>query len=113
MDNRCAIFLKADPLLKRDIYVIKTLLNIYNEVDIILDRKWQKDKYLLNFTERCEIINHDLKVVQMVYGEDAYGAMSKFYDKQQQTYNEQLDFHRQEMDLWYARMEAAEEGSKE
>lgn len=61
MDNRCAIFLKADPLLKRDIYVIKTLLKIYNEVDIILDRKWQKDKYLMNYTERYEIIKHDLK----------------------------------------------------
>ena len=61
MDNRCAIFLKTDPLMKKDVIVIKTLLKLYNEVDIILDRKWQKDKYLLNFTERCEIIKHDLK----------------------------------------------------
>ena len=62
MDNRCAIFLKADPLMKKDVIAIKMLLNIYNEVDIILDRKWQKDKYLLNYTERCEIIKHDLKL---------------------------------------------------
>ena len=61
MENRCALYLKADPLMKKDIIAIKMLLKLYNTVDIILDRKWQKDKYLLNFTERCEIINHDLK----------------------------------------------------
>jgi dephospho-CoA kinase len=61
MINRCAIFLKADPLMKKDVIAIKTLLTMYNEVDLILDRKWQKDKYLLNYTERCEIIKHDLK----------------------------------------------------
>jgi hypothetical protein len=61
MENRCALYLKADPLMKKDIIAIKTILKLYNTVDIILDRKWQKDKYLLNYTERCEIINHDLK----------------------------------------------------
>jgi hypothetical protein len=83
---------------------------ILDEMDAVREKF---DEQVESYEFLRDIINHDLKVVQMVYGEDAYGAMSKFYDKQQQTYNEQLDFHRQEMDLWYARMEAAEEGSKE
>ena len=77
MDNRCAIFLKADPLMKKDVIAIKTLLKIYNEVDIILDRKWQKDKYLLNFTERCEIIKHDLKVEDI----DSYNILANDVSK--------------------------------
>ena len=77
MDNRCAIFLKADPLMKKDVIAIKMLLKIYNEVDIILDRKWQKDKYLLNFTERCEVIKHDLKSE----GIDSYNILANDVSK--------------------------------
>ena len=60
-----------------------------------------------------EIIQHDLKLTQMYLGEDAYGEMAKFYEKQQENYTKQLDFQRQQKDFWYAEMQAAEEGSKE
>lgn len=61
MEKSCAIFLKADPLLKRDISTIKTLLKLFSKIYIVLDRKWQKEQYLLSFAERCEIINHDFR----------------------------------------------------
>jgi len=60
-----------------------------------------------------EIIQHDLKLTQMYLGEDAYGEMAKFYEKQQENYTKQLNFQRQQKDFWYAEMQAAEEGSKE
>ena len=59
------------------------------------------------------ILDHDIKLIQMNLGEDAYAEMTKFYDTQQKNYEKQLEFQRQQKDFWYAQMQAAEEGSKE
>lgn len=60
-DSQCAIFLKADPFMKKDLDLIRSVQKVYKHVSIILDRKWQRDDYLLTFSERSEIINHDLR----------------------------------------------------
>lgn len=83
---------------------------ILDEMDAI---KETFDEQVANYQFLSDIINHDLKVVQMVYGEDAYGEMSKFYNKQQETYKSQLDFQRQEKEFWWNAREAAEEGTEE
>jgi hypothetical protein len=49
----------------------------------------------------------------MVYGEDSYGDLAKFYERQQKNYENQLDFQRQQKEFWYAEMQAAEKGSEE
>ena len=59
------------------------------------------------------VLDHDIKLIQMNLGEDAYAEMAKFYDAQQKNYEKQLEFQRQQKDFWYAQMQAAEEGSKE
>ena len=59
------------------------------------------------------VINHDLKVVQMIYGNDAYDTMDKFYDMQHENYIQELDFYRQQRDFWQSAMERAEEGTEE
>ena len=60
-DSQCAIFLKADPFMKKDLELIQKVQKIYKHVSIVLDRKWQRDDYLLTFSERSEIIHHDLR----------------------------------------------------
>lgn len=59
------------------------------------------------------VINHDLKVVQMIYGEDAYDTMDKFYNMQHENYIQELDFYRQQRDFWQSAMDRAEEGTEE
>lgn len=60
-NNRCALFLEADPFTKSDAEVIKKLLRTYSFVDIILDRKQQLDNYIMSFAERSDIIKFNLK----------------------------------------------------
>lgn len=59
-DDRCAIYMKADPFMKKDLETIRSMLKLYSFVDIILDRKWQNGRYLLPFSERKDIVDRDL-----------------------------------------------------
>lgn len=59
-DDRCAIYMKADPFMNKDLETVNSILKLYSAVDIVLDRKWQNGKYLMPFNERKEIIDRDL-----------------------------------------------------
>lgn len=59
-NDRCAICMKADPFMKKDLETVRSMLKLYSGVDIILDRKWQNSKHLLSFAERKEIIDRDM-----------------------------------------------------
>ena len=55
-----------------------------------------------------DIITHDMNVIELVYGEESYKDLEKYYEKQEENYNEQLDFNRQQKDFWYNQMIAIE-----
>ena len=59
------------------------------------------------------IIEHDKNIINMIYGEEAYGMMSKFFDKQEEVNLQQLDFLNKQIAFWQAERDAAEEGSEE
>ena len=60
-----------------------------------------------------DLIEHDMEVISLVYGEQSYGQLAKYYDKQQQNFNNQLDFQRQQADFWRQQLDTLEEGSDE
>ena len=94
--------------------VIELQDELYQAVlDEMDDVQSKFDKQVESYEYLREILNHDLKVIQLTLGEDAYGEMMKFYEMQQDNYQKQLDFQRQQKDFWYAEMQAAEEGSKQ
>ena len=55
-----------------------------------------------------DIITHDMNVIELVYGEESYKDLAKYYEKQEENYNKQLDFNRQQKDFWYNQMIAIE-----
>lgn len=55
-----------------------------------------------------DIITHDMNVIELVYGEESYKDLEKYYEKQEENYNRQLDFNRQQKDFWYNQMIAIE-----
>ena len=63
------------------------------------------------YDKLSSLINHDLAVIQLMFGEEAYGEMAKFYEEQKNNSRERLSAARQETDFWRKRMEAEEEGS--
>ena len=52
-----------------------------------------------------DTLEHNKKLIQLMYGDKAYAAMDKYYSEIQKNNNNQLDFLVQEKDLWYSRME--------
>ena len=83
------------------------LLDEMDEIQGKFDEQIESYEYLSG------VINHDLKVVQMIYGEDAYDTMDKFYDMQHDNYVQELDFYRKQRDFWQEAMDKAEEGTEE
>ena len=51
-----------------------------------------------------DIIDHDMKVIELVYGESDYEALGKYYQKQHDNYLGLLDFQRQNVEFWETEM---------
>ena len=84
--------------------------SVLDEMDAVqtrFSRQIKDYEYLRN------IINHDIKIIQLAYGDESYNTLTKFYQRQQENYAAQLDFQRQQKDFWYEQMQLAEENTKE
>ena len=80
----------------------------------MLDEAQEKfDEQIESYEVITKLIEHDKKVISLVYGDEAYRQLSNFYNQQQENYNSQLDFQRQQVEFWRGYMDAAEEGTKE
>ena len=53
-----------------------------------------------------KIIDHDVKMVKLLYGDDAYESMNKYHSQQQENNNKQLDFLKRQKDYWAGQMAA-------
>ena len=53
-----------------------------------------------------DVINHDKKLIEMLYGDQAYDKMNTYFQKQEDTNKRELDFQRQQKDFWWAQMQA-------
>ena len=48
-----------------------------------------------------DLINHNIKVTESLFGDQAYDKMAKYYDRIEENNNKQLDFLNNQRDLWY------------
>ena len=80
-------------------------------VDMIEEAQEKFDEQISTFETINNLLEHDKNVISMIYGEEAYSALSQFYDRQEENYNKQLDFQKQQVEFWKQQMETAEEGS--
>ena len=76
----------------------ESIFDTINAVQDAFDEQMDEYEYL------GDLINHNMKIAQMMYGDQAYDQMAKYYDKIEQNNNKQLEFLRQQKDLWYSRM---------
>lgn len=59
-----------------------------------------------------DIIDHDMNVIELVYGEDSYEDLARYYKQQEDNYNQMVDFQRQQKDFWYNQMKAIEDAGR-
>ena len=81
-------------------------------IDMMDEAQDKFDEQIESYEMISNLIEHDMNVISLVYGEEAYHQLSNFYDRQQANYNAQLDFQKQQVKFWKAQMDAAEQGTK-
>lgn len=56
-----------------------------------------------------ELIDSDVELIKLLYGEDAYDSLGKYYDQKHDNYLKALEFDRQEVSFWEDEMNRAKE----
>ena len=64
------------------------------------------DEQIKEYDFLSNLINHDEKMIQLLYGDQAFDKVSKYYQKQIESDKKELDFQREQKDFWYAKMQA-------
>ena len=81
-------------------------------LDMIDEANEKFDEQIEKYETVSDLIEHNMKVIELLNGDDAYSQLSKYYELQERNNLKQLDFHRQEVAFWRERMESEEEGSE-
>ena len=97
-----------------DLQNVKELVNEIHDalnetLEDIAERMEDQMKYYETVSDTLE---HDMKLVELVYGEDAFGRLALYYDQQEKNFNSQLEFQRAQVDFWKQQMDTLEEGSE-
>lgn len=73
----------------------------------------QMQDQLKAYEQLSDILDHDMKVIQLVFGEDSYSKLEDYYAKKEQNFNSRLDFQKQQVEFWEQQMTVLEKGSEE
>lgn len=70
------------------------------------------DEHLDKYQQINDQLEHNLTLVELLAGEEAYEAQLKYYNQMEQNNLARLDFAKKEVDFWKERMAAEEEDSE-
>ena len=117
-DNRTAALDDLKKYYEELMNNLKDVLELQKEIhesyiDMMDEAQEKFDEQIEAYEMISDLIEHDMEVISLVYGEESYGQLAKYYDKQQQNFNNQLDFQRQQADFWRQQLDTLEEGSDE
>ena len=115
-DNRTAALEDLKKYYEELMTNLEDVLDLQKEIhesyiDMMDEAQDKFDEQIKSYEMISDLIDHDMKVISLVYGEESYSQLARYYDKQQQNFNSQLDFQRQQVDFWRAQLDALDEGS--
>ena len=98
-----------------DLQNVKNLVDDIHEalnetLEDVADRMAEQMNYYETISDTLE---HDMKMVELVYGDEAFGKLELYYAEQEKNYNNQLEFQRAQIDFWKQQMDALDKGSTE
>ena len=71
------------------------------------------DDQIGNYETIQSIIEHDMNLIKLLRGDDAYDELANYYDKSTKNYEAELQSLRQQVDYWKALMSEAQPGTEE
>lgn len=115
-DNRTAALEDLEKYYKELMSSMQDLQDLQEEImesylDLLdeADEKFQEQLDL--YEQMGDILEHDMEVIKLVYGEESYSKLAKYYEQMEKNNNQKLDFLRQEKEYWANQMAQLEEGS--
>ena len=79
-------------------------------LDMMDEAQEKFDEQLEVYQTIDDIIQHDMNLVQLMYGDSA--SLAKYYQEQRENTNNQLDFQKQQVAFWKTQMDTLEQGSE-
>ncbi len=73
----------------------------------------QMQDQLKAYEQLSSTLDHDMKLIQLVFGEDSYSKLEDYYAKKEENFNSRLDFQKQQVEFWEQQMAVLEQGSEE
>ena len=64
------------------------------------------DQQVEEYNFISKLLDHNKNIISLLYGDDAFDKLDKYYQKQIQNDNAELDFQRKQKDFWWNRMQA-------
>lgn len=81
-------------------------------IDMLNQTSEKFGEQISEYSTVTDLLKHDMDLINMLYGEESYGMLSEYYEKQEENNNKQLDFHKQQVAFWKEIMASEEEGSE-
>lgn len=89
---------------------IKNIKDAYLSMIDQAQEKW--DEQTESYNKLSNLINHDMNIIKLLYGEDkSYAMLDQYYKKQNEYNQQQLDMYVKQAKYWRQEMDNAEEGS--
>ena len=83
-----------------------------NYLDAIDKARDKMDEQIDQYERVNKLIDHNVKLTQLLYGDKAYDTMDKYYEKQKQNNQEALQSLRAQQQYWQQRMDNETPGSE-
>lgn len=98
-----------------DLQNVKELVDeIHEALNETLEDVADRMEEQMNYYEAIsDTLEHDMKMVELVYGDEAFSRLELYYSEQEKNYNNQLEFQRAQVDFWKQQMDALDKGSEE
>lgn len=78
-------------------------------VDMLDHVSEEMDDQLSTYEQISSIIEHDMKLIQLTQGENAYNELKSYYERQTKVLNDSIDMRRRDMEFFAQQMATLEE----
>ena len=78
-------------------------------VDMLDHVSEEMDDQLSTYEQISSIIEHDMKLIQLTQGENAYDELKSYYERQTKVLNDSIDMRRRDMEFFAQQMATLEE----
>ena len=81
-------------------------------VDMLDHVSEEMDDQLSTYEQISSIIEHDMKLIQLTQGENAYDELKSYYERQTKVLNDSIDMRRRDMEFFAQQMAILEEAGR-